>query len=107
MVLRRNVATAIGKDVGGDAGASVQQSQRCSADYRCFSLLDTDGGLTIDLLKETPSHAVWEDAESWISHLAPPFSACFQQSCLAAERKGRERLQLHVNGLPNEKPGRG
>lgn len=102
----RNVATERGKDLGGDAGASGQPNRYFSA-YHCrFSPLDTDGGLATDLLKETPAHAAGEDAASWISHLTPPFSV-FQQSGLAAGRKGRERQQLRINGFLNEKPDRG
>lgn len=96
-----------GKDLGGDTGVSSQPNQCFSAYLIYFSQLDTDGGCATDLLKETPAHAVGEDAVSWISHLTPPFSV-FQQSGLAARRKGRERQQLCINEfIPYEKPGRG
>jgi len=89
-----------GRICGGDAGASRQPNQAFSANRHCFSHLDTDGGLSTDLLKETTTHAVWEDAVPWISHLTPPFSV-FQQSGLAAgdEKGGKGSSSILMGSL--------
>lgn len=62
-----------------------------------FSSFHTDGVLPTDLLKQMPVHAVGEDVVAWISHVTPPFSV-FQQSGLAAGRKGRKDSSSILTG---------